>query len=117
MQYDLEERTAKYSEEIIIFIKNIKKDLLNENILKQLLKSATSIGANYYEANNASSKRGFKNKIYISKKEANETKYWLRLLGKTSPESDKQIKILWKEAQELNMIFQKIVNTSNKKTP
>jgi len=116
MQYDLEERTAKYSEEIVIFVKNIKRSLLNENILKQLLKSATSIGANYYEANNASSKKDFKNKIYISKKEANETKYWLRLLNKACPELEKQIKVLWKEAQELSLIFQKIVNTSNKNT-
>ncbi|MFH1565042.1 MAG: four helix bundle protein [bacterium] len=83
--YDLEERTAKFSERVIDFIKNINRDALNDSALRQLIRSATSIGANYCEANNASSRNDFKNKIYICKKEVNETKYWFRILAKTNP--------------------------------
>jgi len=113
--YDLEERTAKFGEEIIILAKKIVKNTVTIPILDQLIKSGTSMGANYCEANNASSKRDFRNKIYICKKEANETKYWLRILAKAVPELKEKIRKLWQEAQELNLIFQKIANSLNKK--
>ncbi|MBU4256863.1 four helix bundle protein [Patescibacteria group bacterium] len=113
--YDLEERTAKFSEDVISFIKSVKRDALNDSILRQLIRSATSVGANYCEANNASSKSDFRNKIYICKKEINETKYWLRMLTNTNSELKNQARKLWQEAQELNLIFQKIVNSLNKK--
>ncbi len=80
------------------------------------MRSGTSIGANYCEANNASSKKDFKNKIFICKKETQETKYWLRMLVKSEPDKRDDIAILWKECQELVMIFQKIINTCNGKT-
>jgi len=112
--YDLEERTARFGEDVIDFIKNSSKNIINESIIKQLIRSATSIGANYCEANNASSKSDFRNKIYICKKEANETKYWFRMLSKTNPELKERARKLWQEAQELNLIFQKIVNSLNK---
>jgi len=80
--YDLEERTAKFAENIVLFAKTIKRNAVNLPLVNQLVKSATSIGANYMEANGASSKRDFKNKISICKKEARETKYWLGLLVK-----------------------------------
>ena len=113
--YDLEERTAKFSEDVIDFLKNIKRNLLNESILKQLIRSATSVGANYCEVNNASSKNDFRNKIYICKKEINETKYWFRVLTKIDSGLKDKTRKLWQEAQELNLIFQKIVNSLNKK--
>ncbi len=109
--YDLEERTARFSENIIEFVKTIKRDDINRNIISQLARAATSIGANYYEANASSSKKDFRNKIYISKKEANETKYWLRLLSAHQPELKEKAKILWKEAHEFHLIFQKVTNT------
>ncbi|MFH1968339.1 MAG: four helix bundle protein [bacterium] len=113
-EYDLEERTAKFSEDIIIFARTIKRDDINRNIITQLARAATSIGANYYEANASSSKKDFRNKIYISKKEANETKYWLRLLAKHHPELRDKIREFWKEAHELHLIFQKVTNTIDK---
>jgi four helix bundle protein len=85
-------------------------------MITQLLRSATSIGANYCEANNASSKKDFRNKIFICKKEAQETKYWLRILGSYFPEEKNELRKNWKEVQELTMIFQKIVNSCNKKS-
>ena len=114
-EYDLEERTAKFGEDIIVFIKNIKRDDINRNIISQLARAVTSIGANYYEANAASSKKDFRNKIYICKKETNETKYWLRILAKHHPELKEEIRIFWKEAHELHLIFQKVTNTMDKK--
>ena len=114
-EYDLEERTAKFSENIIEFIKNIKRDDINRNIINQLARAATSIGANYCEANASSSKKDFRNKIYICKKETNETKYWLRILAKYQPELKEKTRIFWKEAHEFHLIFQKITNTLDKK--
>ncbi len=78
-KHDLEERTAKFGENIIILCKQIKLNTINK-----LIRSGTSIGANYMEANNASSRKDFTNKIFISKKEAQETKHWLRMLSKRS---------------------------------
>jgi len=115
-QYDLEDRTLKFSEDIISFLYKIKKDTITTPLISQLVRSATSIGANYCEANGASSKRDFKNKICICKKEAKETKYWLQLISKSVPDASEQCKIHWKEAQELTLIFSKIIQTiENKK--
>jgi len=109
-KYDLEERTAKFGEDIIILCKNIKQDIINRLIINQLIRSATSIGANYMEANNACSKKDFKNKIFICKKESQESRHWLRMLTKCIPERE-ITRRFWQEAQELTMIFQKITNT------
>ena len=113
-EYDLEERTAKFAENIIGFTRSIKKDHINLPLITQLVRSGTSVGANYCEANGASSKRDFRNKIYICKKEIQETKYWLRILSKASPEIKEKAKKLWKEAQELTLIFGKITSSLNK---
>ena len=115
MEYNLEERTVKFSENIIDLLKSIRLNSINKSIVSQLVRSATSVGANYCEANGASSKKDFKNKIHICKKEMKETKYWLQLLAKTNNEKKKEIKDLWKEAQELTLIFSKIIITMNKK--
>jgi len=107
-KYDLEERTAKFGENIIGFYRSIPRDKLTEPVLHQLIRSGTSIGANYMEANGASSKRDFSNKISICKKEAQETKHWLRMVKTLVLDKVGEIGMLWKEAQELTLIFQKI---------
>lgn len=112
-QYDLEERTAKFGEKIISFCKQLKKDVIILPLMNQLIRAATSIGANYCEANNASSKKDFRNKIFICKKEAQETKYWLRMMAQAVPAQKDEIKVLWKECHELTMIFQKICSSMN----
>jgi four helix bundle protein len=114
-EYDLEERTTKFSEDIIDFLKTIGRDDINRNIIIQLARAATSIGANYHEANASSSKKDFRNKIYISKKEANETKYWLRLLTRYHPDLKGKIINFWQEAHEFHLIFQKVTNTMDSK--
>jgi len=108
MQYDLEERTAKFGECIIDFAKSLKENTINKPLISQIIRSATSIGANYMEANQASSKKDFKNKIHICRKESNETKHWLRMISKASPDKNEQCRKLWKEAHELTLIFSKI---------
>jgi four helix bundle protein len=110
MKYDLEERTAKFGEDIIEFTKELPKNIITIPIINQLLRAGTSIGANYCEAIGASSKKDFRNKIFICKKESQETKHWLRMITKAVPECrDKAVK-LWKEAKELTLIFNKIVS-------
>jgi four helix bundle protein len=89
--------------------------MINKPIINQLIRSATSIGANYMEANGASSKKDFGNKIFICKKEAQETKHWLRMMTKCEPERLEDIRKLWGECQELTMIFQKINNSLRNK--
>ena len=79
--YDLEERTAQFGEQVITFVKGLNRDVVSTPIISQLIRSATSVGANYMEANGASSPKDFTNKIFICKKEAQETKHWLRMLN------------------------------------
>ena len=114
MNYDLEERTAKFGENIIIFCRTIKQDVITKPIINQIIRSCTSVGANYCEANGASSKKDFKNKIYICKKEIQETKYWLRMISTAVPVKKDNAKQLWTEAQELTLIFGKILSTMRK---
>ena len=107
-KYDLEERTGKFGEDIIVFARGIKKDVVNIPLIKQIVKSGTSVGANYCEANGAESKKDFKHKIRICKKEAKETKHWLRMMAKFNPDKADECRKLWQEAQELTLIFSAI---------
>lgn len=113
--YNLEERTAKFGEEIIKFCTGLKLTSILEPLVKQLIRSATSIGANYMEANGACSKSDFRNKIYICKKEAMESKHWLRMLSSAFPDQSDLLRTYWKEAQELTLLFSKIASSSRNK--
>jgi four helix bundle protein len=108
MKYDLEERAAKFGEDIIEFVKTLKETTINRPLISQLVRSATSIGANYMEANQTSSKKDFRNKIHICRKEANETKHWLRMISVANPDKNDECRKLRKEAHELTLIFAKI---------
>jgi four helix bundle protein len=112
--YDLEERTLKFSVRIVKHCVRIKQPAM-QPITAQLIRSATSVGANYAEANNAISKQDFRSKIYIAKKEAAETRYWLRLLAELG-DNDSELKSLLNETQEILMILQKIANSLKKKS-
>lgn len=113
-EYDLEERTTKFSEQIIGFFKKSPKDIITIPIINQSIRSGTSIGANYCEANGACSKKDFHNKICTCKKEAKETMYWLRLLTGALDEISlkEECQILWKESKEFAMIFTTIATKS-----
>ncbi len=110
-KYDLEERTAKFGESTIKFCRTLNQDAIVRPLISQLIRSATSIGANYMEANSASSRKDFRNKIFICKKEAQETKHWLRMLTQATPEHKDELAKLWQEVQELTLIFQKITTS------
>lgn len=112
MVYDLEDRTIKFSGDTIGLCKIVQKTSLLRPLADQLIRSATSIGANYCEANGASSRKDFKNKIHISKKEAQETRYWLKILRKEMPENALQIDAILDESEQLVKIFASIAEKS-----
>ena len=107
--FDLEERTAKFGESVIAFMKTLPNTTILLPLMNQLVRSATSIGANYMEADGAESKKDFLHKIAICKKEAKETRHWLRMIAAAYPEKARECRILWSEAQELALIFSSIV--------
>lgn len=113
-QFDLEERMTNFSEAIIDFSKTLPETTIGRPLIVQLIKSATSVSANYCEADEASSRRDFANKISIANKEAKETKHWLRLIAHTFSEHKPEARKLWQEAQELNLILAAIVRSTRK---
>lgn len=113
-KYDLEERTAVFGENIIKFCMKIAHTPITNPLISQCIRSGTSVGANYSEADDAESKADFKHKIGIAKKEARETKHWLRMIVVALPEIKEEARILWQEAKELNLIFNAIINSCKK---
>lgn len=111
----LEERTRKFSVNVILMVRKIPPDLVSSPIINQLVRAATSIGANYAEANGASSKSDFRNKIYICKKESIETRYWLKTVLDSNLGKRSDFEALMNEAHELSLIFSKIASTLNSK--
>jgi four helix bundle protein len=103
--FDLEERTALFGEAVIRFAKKISKNPVSTPLISQLVLADTSIGANYCEADDAVSKKDFKNKIGTCRKEARETKLWLRMIAAAEPELKVEARKLWQEAKELHLIF------------
>lgn len=106
--YDLEERTARFGESIIKLCREIPKDEITKPLINQLVRAATSVGANYCEADDSVSKKDFKNKIGICKKESRESKHFLRMLAVAVPNFTDILRVNWKEAKELNLIFNAI---------
>ena len=102
---DLEERTFKFAVRVIQFLKSIKYSKENDVIKNQLAKSATSIGANYEEAQGAFSKDDFKYKIGICFRESKEINYWLRIIKATNISNNEDLDYLIKESLELKKIF------------
>ena len=108
-KYDLIERTSQFGGEIIMFIKTIPENVINRPLISQLIRSATSIGANYMEADCAESKKDFGHKISICKKEAKETTHWLHMFAVANPDKKEECRKLWQEAHELTLIFSSII--------
>ena len=108
-KYDLEERTAQFGEAIIELVKTFPRDPINSPLISQIVRSGTSIGANYVEADGAESRKDFQHKISICKKESKETKHWLRMIVKANPSRRDECQKLSKEAQELSLIFSSIL--------
>ena len=112
--YDLEERTAKFGENTILFAKNLQINEITKRIIPQLIVSATAIGANYCEADCAESNKDFIHKMAIANKEAKEAKHFIRMASTACPEYSSEGRKLWKEAHELNLIFTTIIKNAKK---
>ena len=112
IRYNLKKRTQIFSENIIYFCSHLPQTIITLPLITQLVRSGTSIGANYCEADNAESKPDFKHKIGIVKKEADETEYWLNLISFTIPTHKLRSDKLSEEAHELLLIFNSIFNKS-----
>ncbi len=104
-KYDLDERTALFGENVIRFAKKIPFNPVNKRLIEQLVGAATSIGANYCEADDGVSMKDFKNKIGTCRKEAKETKFFLRMIATAEEQLRGEARELWKEAKELHLIF------------
>jgi four helix bundle protein len=111
--YDLEERTAQFGEAVIEFCLRLSFTPVTSPLITQFVKSATSVGANYSEADEAESKADFRHKIAICRKEARESKHWCRMLAKAVALEKAPIRTLWLEAKELHLIFCKIIRTTD----
>lgn len=110
--FDLEERTARFGEQVLQFAKTIPRDPINSPLISQVVRAATSIGANYCEADDGVSRKDFRNKIGLCRKEARETRHWLRMMASANEALKVPARELWREANELNLIFSKIFRTS-----
>ncbi|PIV09987.1 four helix bundle protein [Candidatus Gottesmanbacteria bacterium CG_4_10_14_0_8_um_filter_37_24] len=108
-KYDLKERTSKFGKEVIWFLKTLTYNPINTPLISQLVRSATSIGANYMEADVAESKKDFQHKIAISKKEAKETLHWLQMIEAANNNVEGQCKRFSQETRELVLIFSAIL--------
>ena len=104
-QYDLEERTLKFAKEVIKFVKSLPRTIANIEIIKQLVRASGSVGANYIEANEALSKKDFIMRVKICRKEAKESRYWLKLIEVNGEDAEKQRLLLIQEATEIMKIF------------
>ena len=111
--FDLAERTAVFGEMVIEFCRLVHEDALTRPLISQLVRSSTSIGANYCEADEAGSKKEFRYRISICTRESRETKHWLRMIAHAFPERRGHARALWKEAHELNLIFAAIYRRSD----
>ncbi len=111
--YDLEERTFQFAKAVRIFVKTLPKTIANIESGKQVIKASGSVGANYIEANESLSKKDFKMRIKICRKEAKESAYWLRLINETNNlKNANDAKSLMQEAGELKKIFSSILEKS-----
>jgi four helix bundle protein len=108
-KYDLEERTAQFGEAIVGFAKAIPVSQVTFSLIDQVVRAGTSIGANDCEADDASTKKEFRQKIGYCRKEARETKHWLRMIVKAEPQLCETARPLWQEAKELHLIFAAIL--------
>jgi len=112
-QYDLEDRTLAFAKKVRAFVNKLPKTTANIEDGKQLIKASGSVGSNYIEANEALSKKDFRFRIKICRKEAKESRYWLKLVDtQGDPEQEQERKDLEQEATELMNIFGSILRKS-----
>ena len=110
--YDLLERTAKFGEAVIQFAKKIPQNPVNNRLIDQFVGCGTSVGANYWEADDAVSMKDFRNRIGTCRKEAKEAKFFIRMVAMADDNLKPEARLLWQDAKELHLIFCKILRTT-----
>ncbi len=110
--YDLEERASLFATRVVMFLSNLPKTPANLEITKQVIRSSAAIGANYIEANESLGKKDFAMRLKIARKEAKETRYWLRLV-ESKDISEENRSALISEATELLKILSAMILKSN----
>lgn len=113
--FNLEQRTLDFAKQIIRLCKMIKLNTINIEIIKQLVRSAGSIGANYREANDSLGPKDFIYRLRICRKEAKETLYWLELLLEANNDKESVISSAEQEVGELIKIFSAIITKLDNK--
>ena len=111
-KYDLHERTARFGEAVLRFVKKLPDNAVNRRLVSQLVGAATSFGANYCEADEAVSRKDFCLKISVYRKEARETQFFLRMIATAEERFRDEVRSLWREARELHLIFCAILRNS-----
>lgn len=114
-KYDLEERTTRFGKDVILLLQKISENSINTPLKSQLIRSATSIGANYREADGSDTKKEFIHRISLCKREAKESCYWLEMLEQTNVKMSEEFKKLHIECHELVLIFSRIAISSKNK--
>ena len=110
--YDLEDRTLEFGKRIIRMCKVLPRNTISNVLVNQVMRSGTSMGANYREANETETKKDFCFRMRICRKEGKETIYWLNLIIESDPELKERISPLIQETQELVKIFAAIIEKS-----
>jgi four helix bundle protein len=103
--HSLLERTARFGAAILLFCKRVPMSPVNSPLINQLVRSGTSVGANYCEADDPLSRKDYIKSVGICRKESKEACYWLRMLATAEPTLKSEARLLWREAWELNRIF------------
>ena len=111
-RYDLEDKTFEFSKRVIHLSKALPKNTVNFKLIDQFVRSGTSMGANYREANETETKKDFKYRIRICRKEGKETIYWLNLIIEANPKFKERVQPLLQETIELVKIFAAILEKS-----
>ena len=113
--YDLEDRTLAFAKRILDMTQALPKDSTNLHFIDQVVRSSTSVGANYREANDALGKKYFIHRVRISRKECKETTYWLKLILYNNPKLEKRMEGITGESIELTKILSAIIKSAQNK--
>lgn len=109
-EFDLERRTLGFAKEIVIFCKSLTFNTVNNKLIDQIIRSGSSVGANYREANDCLGKKDFIHRLRISRKESKETIFWLELILVANPDKKEIIGNLINECTQIRNILSSIIN-------
>ena len=112
-RFDLEDRTLEFAKKVVDLVKELPKNIANLELSSQIIRSASSVGANYREANDSLGKKDFAMRLRISRKEAKETYYWLQLISHSNPTLKEIIDLLLDECSQLTKILSSIINKTS----